>query len=127
MFLFAAGSEGDDSEREDVSEGEVDDEVEEEEGEEEEEEEEEGEGGDGEEEGAGMEMLVSGKAVTEEGFSGVAAAAEQFQPKGITLATTEVSSIMNMCVYSTHCTTHCATHCATFHSLSPPPPPSLSR
>ena len=31
-----------------------------------------------------------GAVTTEEGFSGVAAAAEQFQPKGITLATTEV-------------------------------------
>ena len=64
-----------------------DEEGEEEEGEEEEEEEEEG--------GGGMELLVEGKTVTEvcrteEGLSGVAAAAEQFQPKGITLATTEV-------------------------------------
>ena len=29
---------------------------------------------------------------TEEGFSGVAAAAEEFQPKGITFATTNVST-----------------------------------
>lgn len=78
VSLSAAGSESEDSEMGDVSE--------------EEEEVEEGEGEE-EEEGGGMEILVSGKAVTEEGFSGVAAAAEQFQPKGITLATTEVCSI----------------------------------
>lgn len=92
VFLSAAGSEGDDSEGEDVSEEEVDD------GDEVEEDEEEGEGEGEEGEGAGMEMLVSGKAVTEEGFSGVAAAAEQFQPKGITLATTEVCNMVYMYV-----------------------------
>ena len=59
--------------------GESEEEEEEEEDEEEEEEKEEGGGETGE-----------GAVTTEEGFSGVAAAAEQFQPKGITLATTEV-------------------------------------
>ena len=39
-------------------------------------------------------LVTEGQSVTtEEGFSGVAAAAEQFQPKGITLATTEVGHI----------------------------------
>ncbi len=33
---------------------------------------------------------------TEEGLSNVAAAAEQFQPKGITLATTEVSCLPSL-------------------------------
>ena len=70
-----------------ITDSELSEEEEEEEGEEEEEEE--------EEEGEGTELLVAGKTVsevcrTEEGFSGVAAVAEQFQPKGITLATTEV-------------------------------------
>ena len=36
---------------------------------------------------------------TEEGLSNVAAAAEQFQPKGITLATTEVS-LHTLCIYT---------------------------
>ena len=58
---------------------------------EEDEEEEEEEEMEGEKE-QGMELLVAPDKTmaTEEGFSGVAAAAEQFQPKGITLATTEV-------------------------------------
>jgi len=50
-----------------------------------------------EEEKEGLEFLVSGKHLveacqTEEGLSNVAAAAEQFQPKGITFATTEVKT-----------------------------------
>ena len=49
------------------------------------------EGGSEEEEGGEEESVQEKTVTTEEGFSGVAAAAEQFQPKGITLATTEVS------------------------------------
>ena len=57
-----------------------------------------------------MELLVEGKTVTEvcrteEGLSGVAAAAEQFQPKGITLATTEVCVLIRTAVNRAHIST----------------------
>ena len=82
VCVCAAGSDDDTGKEEEEEEESVS-----EDGEEEGEEEEEGDGG--------MEMLVmDGKTVTtEEGFSGVAAAAEQFQPKGTTLATAEVCCV----------------------------------